>query len=156
MPPRYGNLFRRGASNDSRQRSTIMRGGSALGQHSETDKDLAAARNKDEAAIRSIIRTHNRMLFRLARSILASEDDAEDAVQAAYVRAFTGLSAFRGEARLGTWLGRIVINEALGRIRRARPTMSIDAIEVQRVAEVIPFPMIGAAPDPERSMAQHQ
>ena len=39
----------------------------------------------------SIIRTHNRMLFRMARSILASDDEAEDAVQAAYVRAFTGI-----------------------------------------------------------------
>ena len=91
-----------------------MLDGSALRQHGETEKDLvAAAKNNDEAAIRSIIRTHNRMLFRMARSILPSDDEAEDAVQAAYVRAFTGLSAFRGEARLGTWLGRIVINEAL-------------------------------------------
>src|SRR3954451_16466085 len=140
MPPRHGNLFRRGASNDSRQRGTIMRGGSALGQHSETEKDLAAARNRDDAAIRSIIRTHNRMLFRLARSILASEDEAEDAVQAAYVRAFTGPPAFRGEAQVGTRLGSSVINEALGRVRRERPTLSIDAEETLRVAEVIPFP----------------
>src|SRR3954452_11725130 len=102
----------------------MMLGKSAFRRHSETEKDLvAAARNKDEAAIRSIIRTHNRMLFRLARSILASEDEAEDAVQAAYMRAFTGPSAFRGEARLSTWLGRIVINEALRRMRRARPTL---------------------------------
>src|SRR3954469_48713 len=130
MPPRRGNLFGSGASNDSRQRGTIMVGGSALQRHGETKNDLvAAAGNNDEAAIRSIIRTHNRMLFRMARSILASDDEAEDAVQAAYVRAFTGPSAFRGEARLSTWLGRIVINEALGRMRRARPTLSIEVIE---------------------------
>jgi RNA polymerase sigma-70 factor (ECF subfamily) len=134
-----------------------MLDGSALRQHGETAQDLvAAAKNNDEAAIRSIIRTHNRMLFRMARSILPSDDEAEDAVQAAYVRAFTGLSAFRGEARLGTWLGRIVINEALGRLRRAPPTLSIDAMEALPVAEVIPFPLTGASPDPERSMAQHQ
>jgi RNA polymerase sigma-70 factor, ECF subfamily len=134
-----------------------MLDGSALRRHGETEKDLVtAARNKDEAAIRSIIRTHNRMLFRLARSILASEDEAEDTVQAAYVRAFTGLSAFRGEARLGTWLGHIVINEALGRVRRERPTLPIDAVEMLPIAEVIAFPMASATPDPERSMAQHQ
>ena len=154
---RCGNLFWSGASNDSRQRGTIMLGDPAFRRHGETEKDLvAAARNNDEAAIRSIIRTHNRMLFRMARSILASDDEAEDAVQAAYVRAFTGLSAFRGEARLGTWLGRIVINEALGRLRRGRPTLSIDAIETLHVAEVIPFPMTSASPDPEHRMAQHQ
>lgn len=134
-----------------------MLGGFAFRRRGETEKDLvAAARNNDEAAIRSIIRAHNRMLFRMARSILASEDEAEDAVQAAYVRAFTGLSAFRGEARLGTWLGRIVINEALGRVRRERPTLSIDAAETLPIAEVIPFPTVSAAPDPEQRMAQNQ
>jgi RNA polymerase sigma-70 factor (ECF subfamily) len=135
----------------------MMLGGSALPRHGETEKDLvAAARNNDEAAIRSIIRTHNRMLFRMARSILPNEDEAEDAVQAAYARAFTGLAAFRGEARLGTWLGRIVINEALGRVRRERPTLSIDALETLHAAEVIPFPTASASPDPEQRMAQHQ
>lgn len=133
-----------------------MLGGSALRRHGETEKSLvAAARNKDEVAIRSIIRMHNRMLFRMARSILASDDEAEDAVQAAYARAFTGLAAFRGEARLGTWLGRIVINEALGRVRRERPTLSIDAAET-RAVEVIPFPLTSASPDPEQRMAQQQ
>ena len=134
-----------------------MLGGSVLRRHGEIEKDLVAAvKNKDETAIRSIIRAHNRMLFRMARSILASDEEAEDAVQAAYVRAFTGLAAFRGEARLGTWLGRIVINEALGRVRRERPTLSIDAVETLPVAEVIAFPTASASPDPERSMAQHQ
>src|SRR5215469_2726726 len=95
---------------------------SVLRRRGETEKELiTAAKNKDEAAIRSIIRAHNRMLFRLARSILSNDDEAEDAVQAAYVHAFTALSAFRAEARIGTWLGRIVVNEALGRVRRERP-----------------------------------
>lgn len=88
------------------------------------------------------------MLFRLARSVPASDDEAEDAVQAAYLRAFTGPSAFRGEARLGTWLGRIVINEAVGRVRRERPTLSIDAVETLCVAEVIAFPKTGALAGP--------
>ncbi len=64
---------------------------------------IAAAKNRDETAIRTIHRTQNRMLFRIARSILPSDDEAEDAVQAAYVSAFSRLGGFRGEARLGTW-----------------------------------------------------
>jgi RNA polymerase sigma-70 factor, ECF subfamily len=84
---------------------------------------VEAARAGNEQAIRAIIRAHNRMLFRLARSILSSDDEAEDAVQAANVRAFAALSSFRGEARIGTWLGRIVINEALGRAQRQRPSV---------------------------------
>jgi RNA polymerase sigma-70 factor (ECF subfamily) len=57
---------------------------------------------------------------------------------------------------LGTWLGRIVINEALGHVRRERPTLSIDAVETLRAAEVIAFPTASASPDPEQRMAQHQ
>ncbi len=134
-----------------------MRGIPALRRRGEPEKPLvAAARNNDEAAIRSIIRAHNRMLFRIARSILSSDDEAEDAVQAAYVRAFTSLSGFRGDARIGTWLGRIVLNEALGRTRRARPTVPIDALEALPAAEVIRFPLFNLSSDPERSMAQQQ
>ena len=117
---------------------------------------VSAARNHDEAAVRSLIRAHNRMLFRLARSILPSDDEAEDAVQAAYVSAFTRLDEFRGEAGLGTWLGRIVLNEALGRARRTRPTVAIEALETIPAAQIIPFPLSPSSPDPEQRMAQHQ
>lgn len=126
-------------------------------QPDEPEQDLvAAAKNNDEAAVRSIIQAHNRMLFRMARSILPNDDEAEDAVQAAYVRAFMGLDAFRGESRIGTWLGRIVLNEALGRARRRRPTVTLDAVEAIPVADIIPFPLSSPSPDPERSMAQQQ
>jgi RNA polymerase sigma-70 factor, ECF subfamily len=135
-----------------------MFGISALRRRHDIEKDLvAAARNRDEAAIRSLIRAHNRMLFRIARGVLPTDDEAEDAVQAAYVRAFTSLSTFRGESSIGTWLGRIVLNEALGRARRQqRPTLAIDVWEASPAAEVIPFPLSNPSPDPERNMAQQQ
>jgi RNA polymerase sigma-70 factor (ECF subfamily) len=117
---------------------------------------LAAVKERDEAAVKSIIRQHNRMLFRLARSILPSDDESEDAVQAAYVRAFTSLDGFRGEAGFGTWLARIVLNEALGRARRERPKVPIDTFETATAAEIIPFPFAATSPDPERAMAQGQ
>jgi RNA polymerase sigma-70 factor (ECF subfamily) len=117
---------------------------------------VEAARHRDEAAIRQIIGAHNRMLFRLARGILASDDEAEDAVQAAYLHAFAGIAGFRGEARLSTWLGRIVLNEALGQLRRRPPTVALDAIDTLPAAQIIPFPLSPPATDPERSVAQHQ
>jgi RNA polymerase sigma-70 factor, ECF subfamily len=133
-----------------------MLGVSALWERGRSERGIvAAAKGNDEAAIREIIRGHNRMLFRIARSILPSDDEAEDAVQAAYVRAFTGLGAFRGESRIGTWLGRIVLNEAFGRARRERPTVPIDA-GGDTAAEVIPFPLADPSPDPERRTAQYQ
>src|SRR6478672_547222 len=69
---------------------------------------------RDAGAFRAIIQTHNRRLYRIARSILRNNADAEDAVQEAYVSAFTNLASYRGEANLKSWLSRIVINEFLG------------------------------------------
>ncbi|MEO7400469.1 MAG: RNA polymerase sigma factor [Polaromonas sp.] len=69
-------------------------------------------------AFEQLMRTHNRRLFRVARSILHSDGDAEDAVQEAYLRAFVALKSYQGTAQLSTWLTRIVINEALGKKRR--------------------------------------
>jgi RNA polymerase sigma-70 factor, ECF subfamily len=70
------------------------------------------ARERDEAAIRSIMQSNNRRLYRLARGILRNDSEAEDVVQETYVRAFTHLQDFRGDSSFATWLGRIAINEA--------------------------------------------
>lgn len=69
-------------------------------------------------AFERLMRTHNRRLFRVARSILLADGDAEDAVQEAYLRAFVALKSYRGAAQLATWLTRIVINEALAKRRQ--------------------------------------
>lgn len=74
----------------------------------------------DEAAFEAIMRKHNQLLFRTARSILGSDVETEEAVQDALLRAWHALSTFRAESKLSTWLVRIVTNEALGRLRRAR------------------------------------
>src|SRR6185312_3189890 len=80
------------------------------------------ARARDEAAIRAIMQTNNRRLYRIARGILRNDSEAEDVVQETYVRAFTHLDSFRGDSSLTTWLSRIAMNEALGRLRRQRPS----------------------------------
>ncbi|CAM4168177.1 RNA polymerase sigma factor [Comamonas aquatilis] len=72
----------------------------------------------DEVAFEAIMRRHNRLLFRTARAILKSDMDAEDAVQQAYLQAWQALGDFRADAKLSTWLVRIVANEALGQLRR--------------------------------------
>src|ERR1700747_2589174 len=79
------------------------------------------ALSRDEAAVRAIIKANNRRLYRLARGILRNDSEAEDVVQETYVRAFTHLAEFRGSSSLSTWLSRIAMNEALGRLRRERP-----------------------------------
>lgn len=61
---------------------------------------------------------YNQRLFRVARGLADDDSEAEDIVQGAYVNAFAHLAEFRGEASLSTWLCRIVVNEALGRLKR--------------------------------------
>lgn len=77
---------------------------------------LALAGN--DPAFAQIMRRYNRLLFRTARSILKNDDDTQDVVQEAYLRAWRALATFRSDAKLSTWLVRIVVNEALGRLRR--------------------------------------
>jgi RNA polymerase sigma-70 factor, ECF subfamily len=115
------------------------------------------ARNRDGAAVRLIMQRHNRRLYRVARSVLNDEAEAEDVVQETYVRAFTHLDAFRGEAQLSTWLTRIALNEALGRLRRRRITVGlkdIDAINDQGEARVIYLPSARQDSDPEAAAAR--
>lgn len=110
----------------------------------------ALAREGD--AFRTIIKTHNQRLYRIARGVVRNDSEAEDIVQEAYVRAFAHLDAFRGDSSLATWLSRIVINEALGRLRKRRRTV---ALPENPQAEIIRFP-INPSDDPERTMAQRQ
>lgn len=121
---------------------------------------VALAQQGDASAFRAIMQRHNRRLYRVARGILRDDSEAEDAVQEAYVRGFTALGAFRGEANLSTWLTRIVLNEALGRLRRQRPTVGLTVLDTpdeRNGTRVIPFPLMNAADDdPERSAARRE
>lgn len=74
----------------------------------------------DRAAFTQLMRLHNMALFRAARAILRNDADAEDVLQEGYIAAYRHLAEFRGESRLATWLTRIVINQALGRLRSLR------------------------------------
>jgi len=117
--------------------------------------DMALVRRalaREAGAFRAIIKAHNQMLYRIARGVVRNDAEAEDIVQEAYMRAFASLGAFRGDASLSTWLSRIVINEALGRLRKRRQTV---AMPENLEARIIPFPL-NPSDDPERTMAQRQ
>ena len=115
------------------------------------------ARQRDGSALRLIMERHNRGLYRIARSVLGDDAEAEDVVQEAYLRAFTHLESFRGEARLATWLTRITLNEALGRLRTRRPSVElnqIDTIDDQGAARIIFLPGVRQEGDPEAAAAR--
>lgn len=119
---------------------------------------VAGAIGRDEVSVRTLIQRYNRRLYRVARSIVGDDAEAEDVLQEAYVRAFAALAGYRGEASLGTWLTRIVVNEALMRLRhRKAHRLGPEAMGgMPGLAEIIPFPLHASSPDPEIAMAQRE
>ncbi len=75
-----------------------------------------------------LVRPYERSVFAMAMSFLRNQADAEDAAQEAFLKAYRNLAVFRGEAKFGTWLISITLNEARSRIRarNAAPMISID------------------------------
>ena len=72
----------------------------------------------DKDAFELLMRRHNQILYRTARSILKDDAEAEDAAQEAWLLAYRAIGNFRGDAKLSTWLVRIVVNEAISRRRK--------------------------------------
>ena len=73
----------------------------------------------EQGAFEVLMRRHNQLLYRVARSIVKDDSEAEDVVQESYILAHGNLNQFRGDSSLSTWLTRIVVNEANGRLRKA-------------------------------------
>ncbi|MEO8718002.1 MAG: RNA polymerase sigma factor [Burkholderiales bacterium] len=98
-----------------------MSAANVLPQSANSLSDLEVARlivAGNVPAFEGLMRQCNRMMFRTARAILGNDADAEEAVQEAYLLAYRSMRAFRGDAKLSTWLVRIVANEALARRRK--------------------------------------
>ena len=110
----------------------------------------------EERAFEALMRRYNRRLFRVARSVLRDESAAEDAVQEAYIRAFTHLDRYQPTGSFGAWLTRIALNEALMLRRRIRTdTVSLEdvdeAVLVARGVALEPAP----SPDPDGLEVAH-
>ena len=94
---------------------------------SHDDDDLVArARDGDTLAFETIMRRHNRLLFRAARGVVGDDSEAQDVVQETYLRAFSHLDSWRADAQLGTWLARIAINVALDSLRKKGRMVQLD------------------------------
>lgn len=91
---------------------------------------LAALRAGSDAAFEAVVRQHTSRMLVVCRRILRNDEDANDAVQEAFVSAFRALPSFEGTCRIGTWLHRIAVNAALMRLRsrKRRPEDSIDEL----------------------------
>jgi len=129
----------------------------ALNYEALSERDLVAvARSGDADAFRLIMQRCNQRLFRIARSVVRDDAEAEDVLQEAYTRAFANFESFRGDSSLLTWLTSIVLNESRGRLRRRRTLVQVDRIEAaqNRGAEIVMFP--SGKSDPEEDAARSQ
>jgi RNA polymerase sigma-70 factor (ECF subfamily) len=110
-----------------------------------------------EQTVRDLTGRHNQRLFRIARAIVGQDAEAEDVVQEAWVRALSGLDGFRGDAAFATWLTRILINEAYGRVRSRKPGVDFTPDTEPAIrARILTFPAASSRPDPETTVATHE
>lgn len=123
------------------------------------DIELAAlVQRGDREAFRQIMQRCNQRVFRMARSVVGNDAEAEDVVQEAYLHAFEHIATFRGESALTTWLTRIVLNGAHSRLRQRRNTVEFDQIDTMHNAgdRVVPFPSRFGNEDPAAAASREQ
>jgi RNA polymerase sigma-70 factor (ECF subfamily) len=117
------------------------------------DQDLAlvhACKNGDAAAFEQLVKRYDRKLFRIAQHITHNQEDAQDAVQEAFLKVFRKLTQFRENSQFSTWLTRITVNESLMMLRKRSPTREVSIDEGFQSAEhMAPFELADWAPNPE-------
>jgi len=108
----------------------------------------------DSAAFAELMRRYNRRLYRVARSVLRDDMEAEDALQDAYLQAYRALPGFRGQSSLATWLTRIVVNAAL--VHRRQSARLAELIELRSEPSAEPIMDDSSSPNPERAALRAQ
>jgi RNA polymerase sigma-70 factor, ECF subfamily len=115
---------------------------------------VAAAKKGDTAAFEELVNRYENKIFRLTSNITGNHEDAEDAMQEAFLKAYAHLNNFQGDSRFYTWLVRIAANEALMRLRKRRPgQVSIDE-PIESDGDLIPREIEDWKPNPEREYAE--
>jgi len=115
---------------------------------------VAAAQAGDAAAFEELVNRYEGKIFRLTRNITGNHEDAEDAMQDAFLKAYAHLQDFHGDSRFYTWLVRIAANEALMRLRKRRPNQfSLDE-PVEGDTDIFPRELEDWGPTPEQKYAQ--
>src|SRR5262249_24726333 len=145
---------------DIRELSTYTEKEKATGRSSflthEEANLLMCARASDAAAFGNLVMPHRDAILRLAHRILRNREDAEDAVQTAFLEALRHLDAFQGRSRFSSWLTRIAVNAAFMRLRasRRKPETSLD--EMVERENVTRFQVVEVRPNPEQECSANE
>lgn len=114
---------------------------------------------KDPTALQALMRHYNQRLYRVARSILRNDADAEEAVQEAFYKAYQAVAGFRGDASVSTWLVRIVVNESnrrLRKINRLSTWLEFNSETMREAIEMAPIMDQVSSTQPEPTFARAQ
>ena len=115
---------------------------------------VAAAKSGDISAFETLVGRYERKIFRLAQNITQNREDAEDAMQESFLKAYEHLAEFQGNSRFYTWLVRIAVNQALMKLRRRRPNVvSLDQ-ELDTGEDMMPREVEDWGPSPEERYGQ--
>ena len=115
---------------------------------------VAAAKAGDISAFETLVGRYERKIFRLTQNITQNREDAEDAMQEAFLKAFEHLQSFEGNSRFYTWLVRIAVNQALMKLRKRRPNVvSLDE-EIDTGEDLVPREVEDWGPSPADRYAQ--
>jgi RNA polymerase sigma-70 factor, ECF subfamily len=118
---------------------------------------VQAAKKGDLEAFSQLVKRYDRNIFRIAQHITHNEEDAQDVVQEAFLKAYQNLEQFQGNSKFYTWLVRIAVNEALMKLRRRRAdkTVSIDE-DVETEEGSMPREVADWGPNPEQLYRQSE
>ena len=122
---------------------------------SEEMQLVRRAKRGDVQAFEELVRRYDRNVFRIAQHITQNREDAEDVVQEAFLKAYRNLAKFQEQSKFYTWLVRIVVNEALMKLRRKKPgrTVSLDE-EIKTEDDSLPREVADWSPNPEQMYNQ--
>ena len=111
--------------------------------HADESALIEALQRGEDSAFELLVADHGGRMLAVARRMLNNEDEAQDAVQEAFLSAFKAIGRFKADAKLSTWLHRIVVNACLMRIRtrRRRPERSIEEMLPRFSPQEMPKPV---------------
>lgn len=118
------------------------------------DTLIAAARNGDSGAFGELVERHRKSCLKRAMTMVRNRNDAEDEVQTAFWKAFQRLDQFRAEGTFAAWLGRIVENQCLMRIREARNTR-FEYLDESSDSN-LRIELVGQSADPEEQFGREE
>src|ERR1700716_2399552 len=117
---------------------------------------VQAAKKGDLEAFSELVKRYDRNVFRIAQHITHTEEDAQDVVQEAFLKAYQNLEQFQGNSKFYTWLVRIAVNEALMKLRKRKSDKTVPLDEPVDTGEETVVREVAVWDDPEKQYSQDE